>query len=71
MILIGFSIIILLIFPCDSKVYFCSWLALARLEAKIGNIERSRDVFSQSVIRFPSNVHILHAWGHMEQVTYD
>lgn len=45
-----------------------SWLALARLEAKLGNIERAREVFRDSVIRCPNNVHILHAWGHLEQV---
>jgi hypothetical protein len=45
-----------------------SWLALARLEAKLGNVVRAREVFEQSTLRCPNNVHILHAWGHMEQV---
>lgn len=45
-----------------------SWLALARLEAKLGNLERAREVFRDSVLRCPNNVHILHAWGHLEQV---
>lgn len=49
--------------PYDSH----SWLALAQLEAKLGNIERARDVFQQSVVRCPNNVYILHAWGHLEQ----
>jgi hypothetical protein len=40
--------------PCDSH----SWLALAQLEAKLGNIERARDVFSQSVMRCPNNVYV-------------
>ena len=46
----------------------CSWLALARLEAKWGAVERSREIFTESVERFPNNIHILQAWGHMEQV---
>jgi hypothetical protein len=46
-----------------------SWLALARLEAKLGNVERAREVFRDSILRCPNNVHILHAWGHLEQVT--
>lgn len=46
-----------------------SWLALARLEAKLGNIDRAREVFRDSVLRCPNNVHILHAWGHLEQVS--
>ena len=45
-----------------------SWLALARLEAKLGNLERAREVFRDSILRCPNNVHILHAWGHLEQV---
>ena len=49
--------------PYDSH----SWLALARLEAKVGNIARARDVFAEGVKRCPNNVHILHAWGHLEQ----
>jgi len=49
--------------PFDSH----SWLALARLEAKLGNVVRAREVFEQSTLRCPNNVHILHAWGHMEQ----
>ena len=49
--------------PYDSH----SWLALAQLEAKLGNIDRARDVFQQSVVRCPNNVYILHAWGHLEQ----
>lgn len=51
--------------PFDSH----SWLALARLEAKLGNIDRAREVFSESITRCPNNVHILHAWGHLEQVS--
>jgi hypothetical protein len=48
---------------------FGSWLALARLEAKWGNIEKSREVFAKSLQKCPNNIHILQAWGHMEQVT--
>lgn len=44
-----------------------SWLALARLEAKLCNYQRSREIFSQAVQKCPQNVHILHAWGHMEE----
>ena len=44
-----------------------SWLALARLEAKVGNVVRARDVFHQATTKCPDNVHILHAWGHLEQ----
>jgi len=43
-------------------------LALARLEAKIGNIENARKIFSQSNDKCPRNLHLLHAWGHLEQV---
>ena len=50
--------------PYDSQ----SWLALARLEAKTGNIMKSRDIFAEANIRCPNNVHILHSWGHLEQV---
>ena len=46
-----------------------SWLALARLEAKLGNLDRAREVFRESTVRCPNNVHILHAWGHLEQVS--
>lgn len=49
--------------PYDSH----SWLALARLEAKWGNIERSREIFSQGIVKCPNNIHLLQAWGHMEQ----
>jgi len=49
--------------PFDSH----SWLALARLEAKLGNYERAREIFSHSIARCPNNVHLLHAWGHLEQ----
>jgi tetratricopeptide (TPR) repeat protein len=49
--------------PYDSH----SWLALAQLEAKLGNIERAKDLFQQSVTRCPNNVFLLHAWGHLEQ----
>ncbi len=49
--------------PYDSH----SWLALGQLEAKLGNIDRAREVFQQSVARCPNNVYILHAWGHLEQ----
>jgi len=45
-----------------------SWLAIARLEAKLCNYQRARDLFSQAVEKCPNNVHILHAWGHMEEV---
>lgn len=51
--------------PFDSH----SWLALARLEAKLGNYERAREIFSQSVAQCPSSVHLLHAWGHLEEVS--
>jgi tetratricopeptide (TPR) repeat protein len=50
--------------PFDSH----SWLALARLEAKLGNYERAREIFAQSLAKCPNNVHLLHAWGHLEQV---
>lgn len=50
--------------PFDSH----SWLALARLEAKLGNYERAREIFAQSLTKCPNNVHLLHAWGHLEQV---
>lgn len=52
--------------PYDSH----SWLALGRLEGKLGNLERAREVFSESLMRCPKNVHLLHAWGHLEQVSY-
>lgn len=45
-----------------------SWLALGRLEAKLGNVDQARAVFTEAVTRCPNNVHILHAWGHFEQV---
>lgn len=41
---------------------------MARLEAKIGNIENARKIFSQSNEKCPKNLHLLHAWGHLEQV---
>ena len=44
-----------------------SWLALAKLEANMGNVDKSRELFSQAMIKCPNNVHMLHAWGHMEQ----
>ena len=44
-----------------------SWLALAKLEANMGNVDESRQLFDQALIKCPNNVHILHAWGHMEQ----
>jgi tetratricopeptide (TPR) repeat protein len=50
--------------PYDSH----SWLALGRLEAKLGNVIRAREVFVEGIARCPNNVHILHAWGLMEQV---
>ncbi|KAJ1436823.1 hypothetical protein B484DRAFT_324887 [Ochromonadaceae sp. CCMP2298] len=50
--------------PCS---LLCSWLALARLEAKVGNIGAARQLFVQSDEKCPNNVHILHAWGHHEQ----
>lgn len=49
--------------PYDSH----SWLALARLEVKLGNVVGAREVFGEGHSRSPRNVHILHAWGHMEQ----
>ena len=49
--------------PYDSH----SWLALAQLEGKLGNIDRARDLFVQGVAKCPNNVYILHAWGHLEQ----
>lgn len=49
--------------PFDSH----SWLAYARLEAKLGNIDHARQLFTQAVTKCPRNVHLLHAWGHMEQ----
>ena len=49
--------------PYDSH----SWLALARLEAKLGYIDKARKAFQDGVTRCPTNVHILHAWGHLEQ----
>ena len=51
--------------PYDSH----SWLALGRLEAKLGNALRAREVFVEGISRCPDNVHILHAWGLMEQVS--
>jgi tetratricopeptide (TPR) repeat protein len=50
--------------PYDSY----SWLSLARLEVKLGNVIKARDIFQQSMENCPDNVHILHAWGHMEEV---
>lgn len=50
--------------PFDSH----SWLALARLEVKLGNLEMARKLFIEASIRCPNNVHLLHARGHMEQV---
>lgn len=44
-----------------------SWLALARLEAKTGNIQTARDLFARSLQLCPGNIHILHAWGLLEQ----
>ena len=32
------------------------------------NYQRSRELFSQAVQNCPNNIHILHAWGHMEEV---
>ena len=52
--------------PKDSH----SWLALARLEAKLGNYERAREIFSQSQAQCPNSVHLLHAWGHLEEVNF-
>mmetsp|Transcript_14148 Transcript_14148/g.23536 ORF Transcript_14148/g.23536 Transcript_14148/m.23536 type:complete len:1046 (-) Transcript_14148:183-3320(-) len=49
--------------PYDSH----SWLALARLEAKVGNIENARSLFQKGDQKCPDNIHILHAWGHLEQ----
>ena len=56
---------------CSNVVIFLrtnSWLAIARLEAKMCNYQRSRELFSQAVQNCPNNIHILHAWGHMEEV---
>ena len=52
------------------NLFYCmfSWLALARLEAKIGNIDNARNLFFKSNEKCPDNIHILHAWGHLEQV---
>lgn len=50
--------------PYDSH----SWLALGRLEAKLGNAARAREVFVEGMTKCPNNIHILHAWGLMEQV---
>lgn len=49
--------------PMDSH----SWLALARLESKLGNTDKARSSFEESLTHCPRNIHILHAWGHMEQ----
>lgn len=49
--------------PFDSH----SWLALARLESRLGNIHRAREVFQLASINCPRNIHLLHAWGHFEQ----
>eukprot|EP01041_Mallomonas_annulata_P003417 gene3417-6780_t len=49
--------------PFDSH----SWLAMARLEERLCNYQKSRDLFSQALEKCPNNVHILHAWGVMEE----
>ena len=49
--------------PLDSH----SWLALARLESRLGNIPRAREVFQLATTTCPKNIHLLHAWGHLEQ----
>eukprot|EP01036_Dinobryon_divergens_P030333 gene30333-39562_t len=49
--------------PYDSH----SWLALARLEARVGNADMARKVFTDSNEKCPRNIHLLHAWGHFEQ----
>ncbi len=52
--------------PYDSH----SWLALARLESRWGNVDKAREIFAESIEKFPNNIHILQAWGHMEQVIF-
>lgn len=49
--------------PLDSH----SWLALARLESRLGNIHRAREIFQLATTTCPKNIHLLHAWGHLEQ----